>query len=335
MANPSPVPPTKPATSESDISAIVDSYVQNAGPMFSGLVQGFVRGPEENLQYNNFGQVPYTIIANVELSSLSVPLLRRLPIYLLREFRVQVELDSKWYWALTADVIRKTTFGKGWALHRDFEVLMSAHFAVEGVPSVTQNEWLVRQRIGRAMWELLPKGAQNLLTRNNTVAMYLSYPILEGLCKSILAQYVDLEGIVLRKINLPGISRDPGFVISRLGELLKIIELGAGSMLGRPDLSLAMVEMRNGVEALAQPGKPPTNGWDRVYDLRNDLLHGTTPAPLHSSLLTLLICGLLWHTIDDTEADSALKTVNARLPHLRLRQSMGLNHTDTGWYPPI
>jgi hypothetical protein len=335
MANPIPIPPLPPPPTESDISALVDMYVQNAGPMFGKLIQGLVRGPEENLQYNNFGQFPYTIVASIELSSLSVPILRRLPIYLLREFQVQVELDSKWYWALTADVVRRTRFGRAWTLYRDFEVLMSAHFAVEGVPSITETEWFVRQRISRAMWELLPKGAHNLLTGYTTVAMYISYPILEGVCKSLLAQYVDADGNVLRKIKLPGISRSPGFTISSLGELLKIIELGAGSMLGRPDLSLAMIDMRREVETLAKAGQPPLNGWDWVYGLRKELLHGTTPAPLHSSLLTLLICGLLWHAIDEVDADTVLKSINTGLRHRKAQRSMGFRMMDMDWYPPV
>ncbi len=56
--------------------------------------------------YNMFGQQGYLLIAKVPIHELPVLLLRRLPVYLLRQFEIQVELDSLFYWALTHDVFR-------------------------------------------------------------------------------------------------------------------------------------------------------------------------------------------------------------------------------------
>lgn len=327
--------PQKRVWTESDIEAAISQYLAETKrlmPQFISLPKGFGFS-EENLMYNMFGQQGYLLIAKVPLHELPVPFLRRLPVYLLRQFEIQVELDSLFYWALTHDVFRHIPVSARWQLQSSFDCLMAAVNAHLGQAPTT----LEISKLNTILHEVVPVPVQDLVTARTTLAMYLSYPIVEGLTKRHLQDYVELDGTVKKPITSAGDSFSVGDrPISSLGRLLRMLETSAGPILNNADLGRNLADMRKEIEAIGGRsgisfGTDPKDAWDWIFSLRNDLLHGATPSPLRSGLLTHLVCTLLWHSAKDSDLGSSLT---------RIQQSMAANawrimgHRFGEYYPP-
>jgi hypothetical protein len=110
------------------LEKFIQEYLTNALPLKQKTFNIF--NQEENVKRCLFGQQKYLIISRYNLPELPLKILKRLPIYLVKQFTVQVELDSYWYWALTHDVVRSNfSFLKDWKLRESFETLMASHFA--------------------------------------------------------------------------------------------------------------------------------------------------------------------------------------------------------------
>ncbi len=236
------VPPKKIWT-ESDIEAAISQYLAEAKhlmPQFIALPKGFGFS-EENLMYNMFGQQGYLLIAKVPIHELPVLLLRRLPVYLLRQFEIQVELDSLFYWALTHDVFHYLPVPARWELQSSFDCLMAAINSHLGQAPTT----LEISKLNTILHEVVPIPVQDLVTARTTLAMYLSYPIVEGLTKRHLQDYVELDGTVKKSITSGGDSFSVGDrPISNLGRLLRMLETAAGPTLKNADLGRDLADMR-------------------------------------------------------------------------------------------
>lgn len=305
--------------SEKDIQKIIDDYLHNVPALFKKFVSG-PKSSQENYRFNRFGQQPYLIIAKCDLARLPIRILRRLPVHLIKQFVVQVELDSLWYWALTRDIVESRagdSILNQWPLRPVFTTLLAAHFAKLGSAPVN---WAIH-RLNRIIYDVVSESIKDLVGNRDIVQMYLCYPVLEGLVKFAMLPIVDLDGTVKATLSDGKKSYNPGHQISSLASLLRLLEINAPTFLSRPDLAIDLKDFRLQTELVVPPTQivPPhiraADGWDSVYYLRNPALHGAKEAQLRSGLITNLICLIIWHLLDDQGISEELQRIAKRPKH--------------------
>lgn len=296
--------------SEKDIEEAIDNYLKNVPPLF----KKFISGPppkEENYKFNRFGQGPYLLITKFDLTKLPIKILKRLPIYLIKEFVVQVELDSLWYWALTHDVVEsnKDRVFQQQSLGQAFSVLMAAHFAQLGKPPITPEIY----QLNRIINEVVLEPVKQLVLHSDIIATYICYPVLEGLIKIALTPLVDYSGEVVKTFSDGKNLYKPSKRVSSLATLLRALEVNAQKVLSKPDLSVNLRDFRLQLEKTILPPKGKLDGWDEIYKLRNILLHREIGWQLRSGFITNLICLIIWHLIDEQTLEQELQKISMRL----------------------
>lgn len=306
---------------ESDIQKAIDDYLQNVPSLFKKLFSGLPPPFEESYMFNMFGQQEYLLIAKFDLTTLPVKILKRLPVHLLKQFVVQVELDSLWYWALTHDSVispaGRMVFDK-WPLEKTFTTLLAAHFAKLGN---APRDWAV-ERLNRVIDDVVSEPVKELVWNKDTIVMHLCYPVLEGLVKFAMSPVVDPDGRV--KVSLSDGKKQfgPGQQIRSLAVLLRALEINAPTILSDPYLATNLKDFRQQVESIAPPSQilPPymktVDGWDSIYHLRNVTLHGAKAEQLRSGLIANLICLIIWHLMDDKRVSEELYNIATRPKHL-------------------
>lgn len=303
MAN----PPSQVIT-EQELEKFVQEYLSNALPLKQKTFN--IINQEENVKRCLFGQQKHLIISRCNLPELPLKILKRLPIYLVRQFSVQVELDSYWYWALTHDVVSSNfSFLKDWKLRESFETLMASHFAQLNVSNYYGLPAL--ERLNSGIWQFVSEPVRDLVTNSDTVLMYVCYPVLEGLVKFALSSLVDDNGFPIAKFSANRKHYDKGDKkISSLCVLLHAIEENGSKALPKPELSDNLRDFRIEIEKLLLPSFGVRDGWDEIYSMRNASLHGATGWQLRSGLLTNLICLILWNILDDQTLTIDLQRIN-------------------------
>lgn len=295
---------------ENDIERAIDEYLSKVPSLWSRVVQGPTPFGE-NYKFNIFGQQPYLLIAKFKLEKLPKRILKRLSVHLVKQFAVQVELDSKWYWALTHD-IGKSVAGRQilrqWDLGSLFNTLIAAHLASL---NYSYND-VVAQRLNKVIDNALPEPTKQLVFSTRDILEYLCYPILESLVKFVLSSVVDSNGNVLATSISDGRQQyGRGARISRLGVLLRCLETNATSMLNNPNLGSDLGDFRTETERIIPPSASE-DGWDQIYKLRIVTAHGVTRPEFRSGLITNLICLILWHLFDDSLIDQELQNIERR-----------------------
>jgi hypothetical protein len=321
LATPKPSPIT-----EQQIEKIVEDYLLHSLPLMQKTFN--IPQQEENVKRCLFGQEEFLIISKCRLHELPLKILRRLPIYLIRQFSVQVEFDSVWYWALTHDIVRycnDVVSLRKWQLMESFETMMAAHFAQlyvssRGVPAF--------ERLNRATADIVSEPVNNLVSNTETILMYVCYPVLEGLSKFALPPLVDCDGKPMADFTVgTKMIKKGGKQISSLAIILRSLEENCATALSKPEFSVNLRDFRLELEKIPLL-KPQKNqdGWDSVYGLRNASLHGVTGWQLRSGLITNLICLILWNILDDQTLNKELERFT-KMP-LRYLQHFG------SYYPP-
>lgn len=292
--------PKPSAVTERDIERFVEDYLQKALPLKQKAFQ--IPQQEENVSCCVFGQQDFLIISQCNLHELSINILRRLPIYLVREFAVQVERDSFWYWAFTHDVVKHTQSSslRNWQLMQSFETLMASHFAELSVPSYVIPRPAL-ERLNRATSDIVSGPVKDLVSNKNNVLMYVCYPVLEGLAKFVLSPLVDCDGKPIADFYAGGkLFKKDGMQISSLATILRSLEENGTKILSKPEFSDNLRDFRLEVEKmLSSKLKKNQDGWESVYGLRNASLHGAIGWQLRSGLITNLICLILWNILDE------------------------------------
>jgi len=303
---------------ENDIENAVNEYLKNAAL----LRDKFISAPglvEENLRFNLFGQQKYLLIYKFNLAAFSTKLLKRLPIYLIREFKIQVELDSRWYWALTRDLSRSRAghlVFRQWELMPAFETLMAAHFARLSASYINNSSVAAIDRLNRATIDIVPEPVRDLVMNSDKVLMYICYPVLEGIAKFASSPLIDSNGKVLVSgLTDGGKTFNIGEKISSLAKILRSLETSSQNSLAKPELSTNLRDFRLEVEKMIAPIHKSDDGWDSIYHLRNVSLHGASGWQLRSGLITNLICLILWHLIDEAAAQKELERIVKTTTH--------------------
>jgi hypothetical protein len=312
LTSPQVTPSAQPQVTEQDIQHALTDYQNNVPQLLTPFIQG-PPAAEENYQFNRFGQDSYLLCSRYSFHQLPVPLLRRLPIYLTKQFSVQVEIDSGFYWALTHDVAFQSHVLQQWYLFSSLQTLFSAHFAkteyATGYPPVNA----AITRINRIILDAIPPASMNLLTNSHVVLMYTCYPVLEGILKLLLNNYVNENGLVLAQFSDGTTTHYLNSTISSLSVYLHALETNATQLVAKPDLATDLRDFRAEMESdFAQriAASNQSDAWNWIYSLRNASLHGAIGWQLRSGLMTNLVCMLIWHILENAEAASGLQQVS-------------------------
>jgi len=315
--------PDKQITEE-DIQKAMEDYLRNVPT----LLKRFINAPQpqdERYMFNLFGQEQYLLISKFRLERLPIRVLRRLPVHLVKQFTVQVELDSLWYWALTHDVILSSNdqsdFDKS-PMRPLFEVLIAAHLAK--LSDAPRNSAI--GRLNRVISDAVSQPTKDLVSHTHLILSYLCYPALEGLTKQAMSPYIDSNGCVAKTFHDGRRQWNVGQKVNRLETLLRALEKNAGNLL-KPDLSMDLRDFRLEVEKLISVRKQSGDGWDFIYRQRIVSAHGVASPELRSSLITNLICLVVWHLLDEKTLENGLKRM-AEMPE-NFRRSWGFYY-----YPP-
>jgi len=295
--------------SEGDIERAISDYLRSAPRLWQNFFSGPPM-PAENFRFNIFGQQQYLLLKRFDFTKIPKRVLKRLSVHLVKQFAVQVELDCKWYWALTHDIAHSPAGNRilvSWELGEAFTTLIAAHLAILGrAPS---NRAI--QRLNRVIDDSLTEPTKHLVRNNNVVLEYLSYPVLESLTKFALTSIVNSNGRVLTHFTDGRRDYVIGNEISQLSVLLRCLERNATQFLGKPNLETDLRDFRIETERII-PTTPARDGWDQIYKLRIVATHGVTRPEYRSALITNLICMLLWHLFDDNAIDLALQRITTR-----------------------
>ena len=297
----------KKQTTEEDIQKAIEDYLQNVPALLNRLILA-PQPKDERYMFNIFGQQQYLLITKFRLEKLPIRILRRLAVHLMKQFAVQVELDSLWYWALTHDVV---LFSHGqsvfheWSMKPLFEALMAAHLAK--LSSAPLNS--VIDRLNRVIDEVVPQPTKDLVNQKPLLLSYLCYPALEGLTKLAMSAYIDSDGRVAKTFYDGKRQRNINERISSLATLLRALEKNAGNLLLKPDLGLDLRDFRLEVEKLVSIGDQSFDGWDFIYQQRIISAHGVAHPELRSGLITNLICLIAWHLLDEKILEGELKEI--------------------------
>ena len=284
---------TSSKPTEKDIKTALSDYLSNTSnlPFFKGLTPQ----DKENTRFCRMGQDSYLLSHKYPFYNLPLALLRRLPVYLIQQFKIQVEIDSGFYWALTNDVSFQGPTLREWDLFPSLRTLFSAQFAKSGS---------------------LPSLATDLLNNSDTVLLCVCYPVLEGILKFMMQNYVNQNGVVSKPFG-DGRQRynRNSRPISDLSVYLRALEVNPPNFISKPDLSADLKDFRKVMEQDFLPFRSSTrrDGWDWIYSLRNASLHGAINwTQLRSGLVTNLICMLVWHNLEQTEVDTGLQVASKR-----------------------
>lgn len=309
---------------EKDIDKIIQNYLQKALPLFNKSFSG-LKGSQENRWFNSFGQEQYLITNKYDLAKLPTKILRRLPVHLIKQFVVQVEFDSKRYWALTHDIMVHaihTTFNH-WSLGPLFQALLASHFANLSSSSVNYATYI----LNTVIQDVVPQPVKDLVNNRYVIQTYLCYPVLEGLTKFTMPKIVSSDGVIQKRVSDGRKRYEKGKKINSLAVLLRILETNAQTALSKPNFTVDLRDFRLQTESILQPTYTHDDGWDSIYLLRNPALHGAKLAQIRSGLITNLICLIVWHLIDDKTISQALQ----RIVHRPFISTLKFGY----YYPPI
>jgi hypothetical protein len=173
------MPTVNAPITERDIERAINDYLRDA----PGLWQKFFQGPPmfaENFKFNIFGQQQYLLLNRFDFTKIPKRILKRLSVHLVKQFAVQVELDCKWYWALTHDIAHSPAGDRiltRWELGEAFTTFIAAHLAYLGRAPSTRDI----QRLNRVIDDALTEPTKHLVRNNQIILEYLSYPVLESL----------------------------------------------------------------------------------------------------------------------------------------------------------
>lgn len=136
-------------------------------------------------------------------------------------------------------------------------------------PTASGVDWQAQIEVERK----LPHHAQQLLRSSNLVLAYLAFPLLEAILKRACMAYVDLDGTVTTRFQVPrrnSTMRDyePQSQCSSIRDLLYLHYSNAASA----NLKVLIDEFRNHISFLDSSRDP----FDLIYQWRNDSLHGTS-----------------------------------------------------------
>lgn len=225
-------------------------------------------------------------LPNIE--ELSIETLTKLPIELMNILKVQLSPDHREYWKLTYLILEDTNeqdslFPSG--LVNDLETLFRLSSCVpipshvhEGGPHPEQAAW---DRKGHE---------SHTIYRAKHIAAYLSFPLLEGLIKSVCSDYIEMDGSIKQgqKIKQYYGGYNDGNYCNRLRDLLTHLEEEYADLQLRSNLK----DLRNYVGDFYDCN--PNKVYKLIDNWRNTSLHGENAPDAEYGTILNLICLIIW-----------------------------------------
>lgn len=254
-----------------------------------------------------------------------------MPVLLTRLLKVQKTPDHIYYWSWTAEVATSLDlFGE--RLNRAYILLMRTILAerVGGFSVGDTDEEIDRKRQQMAVFnQLTNRHYRELAGQKAQLAAFVSYPVLEGLLKSILSDVIKPDGVIKSGETLEGDGRTytSGNRCSSLRDLLHHVEhntLGSSVVNELDDLTSEIETFGDGDEA-----------YSMIYNWRNTLLHGEDSWDFQYGILMNLISLLVWSEIDETEYSNKKQDMVESFRTKVEVPIFGANQFESGFYPPF
>jgi len=245
--------------------------------------------------------------------------------------KVQKTLDHVYYWSWTAEVADFfELFDR--RLDRAYNLLMHTILAerIGGFSHGDTDEEIDRKRRQMADFDQLTnRHYREMLRQKAQLAAFVSYPVLEGLMKSILSDVIKPDGEIKPGKTLEGVNGDydNGKLCSSLRDLLYHAEQNT--------LDSSVVDELGNLTSEIEKFGDGNEWYSMIYNWRNTLLHGEDSWDFQYSILANLISFLVWSEVDEAEYCDKRKDI---IESFRTRvevPSFAANMFPYGFYPPF
>lgn len=238
----------------------------------------------------NIHTLPYSVVT-------------RLPILLTRSLVAQrVNFDNRVLWSWVAQIYispifrgpSESTKNIDHDLKEAFEILVRSELASIGQPPSNKEV----QTVNKVIDAVVGWNVKKMVYGKDLISLVLSFPVLERLCRTMCNEFVDPEGKVKKRFDVPSKQMGkvkhykPGDILSSLRDLLCLYE----DYVADDTTKLILKSFK---EELTKIFPRQQNTYDLIYQWRNNSLHGNSMnLPVHAVLLNL-ICIILLNSISD------------------------------------
>lgn len=237
----------------------------------------------------------YLITKHFKIAHLPLAALQVLPISLTPTLRIETNQDHAELWAWTAELVHNLEADV--SLFKDevrdqFELLIHLNLSHLGV--TPRDNW--HMMLNRLTRELAGHHVAQVIAYKFILSGNLSFPLLEGITRRKCSEFVTIDGSIKKAFSLSnGTSYSPGkggrnWISSLRDELLLLHEKVAS-----PELQDCMEEFKRKVSQFHNDGQQ--DGYQLIYDWRNEALHGEEFWITKYGVITNLICLILLHEI--------------------------------------
>lgn len=254
-----------------------------------------------------------------------------MPVLLTRLLKVQKTPDHVYYWAWTAEVVN--FFGLfDRRLSRAYSLLMHTILAerTSGFSVEDTDEEIDRKRRQMAVFDRLTnRHYREMVGQKAQLAAFVSYPVLEGLLKSILSDVIKPDGVIRSGETLEGVYDDysSGERCSSLRDLLHHAEQNT--------LDASVVDKLDNLTSEIESFGDGDEAYSLIYNWRNTLLHGEDSWDFQYGILANLISLLMWGEVDEEEyCDKRQDIIEGFRTKVEVPM-FGANQFESGFYPPF
>lgn len=277
----------------------------------------------------------FLIVTKFEMHKLSYEAFNQMPILLLRTQKYQVNQDHYYYWTYAMDVYEHF---KELNLIPFFDDEISNRIRLlMGVLLLNDNSMNSgpdRMKINTAIDSLMPQ-IHKIRMDSFLIAAHLTYPLLEGIARRMLSEYMDSNGKLKGNI-LPFLANDGKQVtvnsnrINRINILLRLIES-----------KTSKIELRNNLKSFRDEFEliyltdPNLKCYDLIDEKRNQLLHGERYWEKFFGALINLLCLLVNSAITKENYDVQYDEIFNKIERSFQGKYRGFYSPWDTYYPPF
>lgn len=269
--------------SEGGMTAKLDYPLQSQALIQGGYTQNVISELEHEFLITFNESLP-------DMEQLSLYSLSRLPIELMNILKVQVTSDHQEFWKWSFWVLRdinedKSIFPEG--IVDDLEIL----FRLSTCSPISPRTIMFARHPKYADWN--QQGHEAYTTyRSKHIAAYLSYPLLEGIIKSVCNEYINMDGTVKCGKQIKRYSGSySGRPCYRLRDLLTHLE----EEYADDEFEANLEQMRVMIGDFYH--KNPNKIYSLIDDWRNTSLHGQEAPDAEYGTILNLLCLIIWNEL--------------------------------------
>lgn len=233
--------------------------------------------------------------------------IRRLPAKFTKLLQISINRDNRLFWAWVAEIVDEVTpdiplFNQLLDVRSEFSLLIRLMLLEPMREPVTRSD----EQINDIYKMIVDRHSQEVLSRSHTIASYLAFPILEGLCRALFPNHISPNGRALQKF---AITRDNGTQrtfgindrVNRIHDVLYMVE----QLYGEKKLQYALRYFKKEMESVytkrysAHVHTTQQHGYEIIDEWRNELSHGTKFTSRRFAVLINLMCMIWLYLIPD------------------------------------